>query len=178
MRKKKKLTRAQKIAKKYSDGFNVMTYSLMAQLGIALLFLFGSVVFSAKMIGNSWIGILIIAFSAILGFILGQKMTEATVNLKVTSVGLEQTRIAGSFFVPLKRIVEWKDMRWCRLWGEFRRSSFFIRTKKGRNYRLMTEFLFRKMPEQVAAFFHFQDEFEHQAIEQHIVIKDSCKQKQ
>ena len=174
-KKKKHLTREERIAKKRPNGYNVRTYSVMAQfigfmLGLILVFLF-----DARL--NLWLntpdGIrsIVFVFLAILGWVLGQKLSEATVNLKITNVGLEQKRVSGSILVPREKTVEWGNMRLCLRLGEYRRSNFYIRTKKGRNYRLMTTYLFRRFSDYDDAFFDFCDEFERLAKEKHIPIK-------
>lgn len=174
-KKKKHLTRAKRIAKKRPDGYNVRTYSVMAQfigfmLGLVLVFLFDARL-KLWIIAPDWIRLIVFVFFTILGWVLGRKFSEATVNLKITNVGLEQKRVAGSILVPKEKTVEWGNMRSCLLLGEFRRSNFYIRTKKGRNYRLMTTYLFRRFSEYDNAFFDFCDEFERMAKEKHIPIK-------
>ncbi len=173
-KKKKHLTRAKRIAKKRPDGYNVRTYSVMAQfigfmLGLILVFLFAAS--KLWIIAPVWIRKIVYVFTTILGWVLGRKFSEATVNLKITSVGLEQKRVAGSILVPREKTVEWGNMRSCQLLGEFRRSDFYIRTKKGRNFRLTTTYLFRRFSEYDNAFFDFRDEFERLAKEKHIPIK-------
>ena len=173
-KKKKHLTRAKRIAKKRPDGYNVRTYSVMAQfigfmLGLILVFLFAAS--KLWIIAPVWIRKIVYVFTTILGWVLGRKFSEATVNLKITSVGLEQKRVAGSILVPREKTVEWGNMRSCQLLGEFRRSDFYIRTKKGRNFRLTTTYLFRRFSDYDNAFFDFRDEFDRLAKEKHIPIK-------
>ena len=170
-KKKKHLTREERIAKEYPDGFNVRTYSTVAQfigfmLGLILVFFLYS-----RIDTPVWIGLIALGFLAIIGWVLGQKLSEATVNLKITDVGLEQKRVSGSILVPKEKTVEWGNMRLCLRLGEYRRSDFYIRTKKGRNYRLMTTYLFRRFSDYDNAFFDFCDEFERLAKEKHIPIK-------
>jgi hypothetical protein len=174
-KKKKHLTREERIAKEYPDGFNVRTYSVVAQfiglmLGLILVFLFDARL-KLWIIDPDWIRLIVFVFLAILGWVLGQKLSEATVNLKITNVGLEQKRVNGSILVPKEKTVEWGNMRSCLLLGEFRWSDFYIRTKKGRNYRLMTTYLFRRFSKYDNAFFDFRQEFECWAKEKHISLK-------
>ena len=174
-KKKEHLTRAERIAKEYPYGFNVRTYSSMAQsigfmLGLILVFLFAARL-KLWIIVPAWIRWIVFAFPAILGWVLGQKLSEVTVNLKITDVGLEQTRLTGSILVPKERIIEWGNMRLCFLLGEFRRSNFCIKTRKGSNYRLMTTYMFRRYSDYDDAFFDFCHEFEQQAKEKRIPIK-------
>ena len=149
-KKKKHLTREERIAKEYPDGFNVRTYSVVAQfiglmLGLILVFLFDARL-KLWIIDPDWIRLIVFVFLAILGWVLGQKLSEATVNLKITNVGLEQMRVSGSILVPKKRIIEWRNMRLCLRLGEHRRSDFCIKTRKGSNYRLTTTYLFPPIP--------------------------------
>ena len=177
MAKKKKkphLTRDERIARKRPDGFNVRTYSVMAQfigfvLGLILVFLFAAS--KLWIIAPAWIRMIVYFFTTILGWVLGRKFSEATVNLKINNVGLVQMRVSGSILVPKERIIEWGNMRLCLLLGEYRRSNFYIRTKKGRNYRLMTTYLFRRFSKYDNAFFDFRQEFECWAKEKHISLK-------
>ena len=174
-KKKKHLTREERIAKEYPDGFNVRTYSSMAQfigfmLGLILFFLF-AVRLKLWIIAPVWINCIVFVIPAILGWVLGQKFSEATVKLKITNVGLEQMRVAGSILIPKERIIEWGNMRLYFLLGEFRRSDFCIKTSEGSNYRLMTTYLFRRFSDYDRAFYDFSDEFERRAKEKHIPIK-------
>lgn len=173
-KKKQHLTRDERIARKRPDGFNVRTYSVMAQfigfvLGLIFVFLFAAS--KLWIIAPAWIRMIVYFFTTILGWVLGRKFSEATVNLKITNVGLEQMRISGSILVPKKRIIEWGNMRLCLRLGEYRRSDFCIKTRKGSNYRLMTTYLFRRFSDYDNAFFDFTHEFERWAKQKHIPIK-------
>lgn len=173
-KKKKHLTRAERIAKVRPNGYTVRTYSIMAQfigfiLGLILVFLFSTS--KLWIIAPVRIRKIVYVFMAILGWVLGRKSSEAIVNIKITNVGLEQKRVNGSILVPKERIIEWGNMRSCLILGEFRRSDFCIKTRKGSNYRLMTTYLFRRFSDYDNAFFDFRDEFERRAKEKHITIK-------
>lgn len=173
-KKKKHLTRVERIAKEYPDGFYVRTYSSRAEfigfmLGLILVFLFAAS--KLWIIAPVWIRWGVYVFTTILGWVLGRKFSEAIVNLKITNVGLEQMRVSGSILVPKERTIEWENMRLCFMLGEFRRSDFCIKTRKGSNYRLMTTYLFRRFSDYDNAFVDFKDEFERRVKEKHIPIK-------
>lgn len=173
-KKKKHLTRDERIAINRPYGFNVRTYSVMAQfigflVGLILVFLFSAS--KLWIISPVWIRKIVYFFTTILGWVLGRKFSEATVNLKITNVGLEQMRVSGSILVPKKRIIEWRNMRLCLRLGEHRRSDFCIKTRKGSNYRLTTTYLFRRFSDYNNAFFDFTHEFERWAKQKHITIK-------
>ena len=173
-KKKQRLTQEQRIAQEYPDGFNVRTYSVMAQFIGLMLSMILVLLFSASklwVITPVWTRKIVYVFTTILGWVLGRKSSEAIVNLKITNVGLEQMRISGSILVPKERIIEWGNMRSCLRFGEIRRSDFYIKTRKGSNYRLKTTYLFRHFSDYDRSFFDFRDEFERRAKAKHIPIK-------
>jgi len=139
-KKKQRLTQEQRIAQEYPDGFVVKRYSRLVQAVVLLASLILSLI-PPILLSSKWelhvvvIVLLFVAFM-LLGFPLAKKITIATgtaVNLKMTKIGLEQTKLSRSVLVPKKRIVEWENMRFYR---SFLSNSLFIRTKKGRNYLL------------------------------------------
>ena len=139
-KKKQRLTQEQRIAQEYPDGFVVKRYSLLVQMVVLLTSLFLSFIPSFLVVHhwelhNRVVVFLIIATFLFLGIFLAIKIivaTGTTINLKITNAGLEQTKISRSVLVPEKRIVEWKNIKSCRI----HLRGLFIRTKKGKNYRL------------------------------------------
>ena len=139
-KKKQRLTQEQRIAQEYTDGFVVKRYSRLVQ-GVVLLASLILSLIPPILISSKWelhVVVIVLLFVAFmfLGFLLAKKITVATgttVNLKITTIGLEQTKLSRSVLVPKRRIVEWENMRFYRL---FLTHSLFIRTKKGRNYLL------------------------------------------
>ena len=139
-RKNNHLTKEERIAQEHPDGFVVKHYSRIVQIVVFLTLLFLSFV-SSILIIRTWelhkVVVLIIFVAFLLfGYFLAYKIilaTGTTVNLKITKVGLEQTKMSRSVLVPQKRIVEWDNMRYCRypFFG-----MLFIKTKEGKNYRL------------------------------------------
>lgn len=174
-KKKQHLTRDERIAQEYPDGFVVKRYSRLVQAVVLL----GSLVLSfipPVLILKRWelhnlVALLVFAAFMFLGFLLAKKITMATgttVNLKITKIGLEQTKLSRSVLVPQKRIVEWGNMRFYR---SFFSESLFIRTKKGRNY-LFTSVLPLYWPSDDSNVLDdFQCEFERWAKQQKIQFK-------
>ena len=136
-KKKQRLTQEQRIAQEYTDGFVVKRYSRLVQ-GVVLLASLILSLIPPILISSKWelhvvvIVLLFVAFM-LLGFPLAKKIIIATgtkVNLEITKVGLEQTKLSRSVLVPKKRIVEWENMKFYRFCWDI----LIIRTKKGRNY--------------------------------------------
>ena len=137
-----KLTPEQRIAQEYPDGFVVKRYSRTIQSVVLLASLILSsiplVLILRRWELHSVVVLLLVVAVVFFGIFLAKKITVATgtkVNLKITKVGLEQTKLSGLVLVPKIRIVEWENMRFCRLVYGY---SLFIRTKKGRNYLLVS----------------------------------------
>jgi len=136
-KKKQRLTQEQRIAQEYTDGFVVKRYSRLVQAVVLLASLILSLI-PPILLSSKWelhvvvIVLLFVAFM-LLGFPLAKKIIIATgtkVNLEITKVGLEQTKLSRSVLVPKKRIVEWENMKFYRFCWDI----LIIRTKKGRNY--------------------------------------------
>ena len=173
-KKKQHLTRAERIAQEYPDGFVVKRYSRLVQAVVLL----GSLVLSfipPVLILKRWelhiiVALLVFATFMFLGFLLAKKITMATgttVNLKITKIGLEQTKISKSVLVPEKRIVEWENMKFYRRWL----GILTIRTKKGKNYRLETWPVMSFRCDDLNVFDDFEWEFERWAKQQKIQFK-------
>ena len=174
-KKKKHLTKEERIAQEYPDGFVVKRYSRLVQIVVLLTLLFLSFV-SSILIFRRWelhrvvVLIILVAFM-LFGFFLAYKIivaTGTTVNLKITKVGLEQTKMSRSVLVPQKRIVEWDNMKFCRFpfFG-----IFVIKTKEGKNYRLESYPVTLWHVDDSNAFDDFQWEFERLAKQHKIRIK-------
>jgi len=142
-KKKQHLTREERIAQEYPDGFVVKRYSRLVQMVVLLTSLFLSFI-PPFLIVHRWelhnrVAVFLVIMSFLfLGIFLAYKIIVATgtiVNLKITKVGLEQTKISRSVLVPKKRFVEWDNMKSCRI----RWDTLFIRTKEGRNYLIVPE---------------------------------------
>lgn len=139
-KKKKHLTRDERIAQESVDGFVVKHYPIWLKLIVFYVTFFLSLILPIIILRrwelhNKVVVLLLMLVFFSLGTFLTIRIIVAigtTVNLKITKVGLEQTRISKSVLVPEKRIVEWENMKSCRIHSD----GLFIRTKKGKNYRL------------------------------------------
>ena len=139
-KKKKHLTRDERIAQESVDGFVVKHYPIWLKLIvfyslILLSFIPPFFIVQRWELHSRVVVLLVILFFLVLGIFLAIKIivaTGTTVNLKITNIGLEQTRMSRSVLVPEKRVVEWNNMKSCRI----HLNGLFIRTKKGKNYRL------------------------------------------
>jgi len=174
-KKKIKLTYEQRIAQEYPDGFVVKRYSRLVQAVVLLASLILSFI-PPVLILKRWelhsiVALLVFVAFMFLGFLLAKKITKATgttVNLKITTIGLEQTKLSRSVLVPEKRIVEWDNMRFYR---SFLSDSLFIKTKKGRNY-LFTSVIPMYWPtDDSKVFDDFQWEFDRLAKQHKIQLK-------
>jgi hypothetical protein len=137
-KKKQHLTRDERITQECADGFVVKHYSIWEKLIVLYVSIFLSLILPILIL-RRWelprvVVLLLIMSFLFLGIFLAIRIivaTGTTVNLKITKVGLEQTKMSRSVLVPQKRIVEWENMKSCRI-----HLGLFIRTKKGKNYRL------------------------------------------
>ena len=94
-------------------------------------------------------------------WIIGRKIAEVKVNLKITDEGLEQTRLSGSKLYPEHRLIKWEDMTRYHLYGRGRGNEFYIVVKDDTNFRISTPLfsLFEKQKENKDSFAAFQDDF-------------------
>ncbi len=139
-KKKKHLTREERIAQEYPDGFVVKRYSVWVKFIACYVFMFLSfippfLIVRCLELHSRVVVLLVIVTFLFLGIFLAIRIIVATgtvVNLKITTVGLEQTKMSRSVLVPETQIVEWDNMKSCRI----QLNGLFIRTKEGKNYRL------------------------------------------
>lgn len=173
--KKQHLTRDERIAKEYPDGFVIKRYSRLVQVVVFLTMLLLSLTLTILILRrwelhNKIVGLLVYLPIMLFGFFLIDKIiaaTGTTVNLKITNEGLEQTKISKSVLVPEKRIVEWENMKFYRRWL----GILTIRTKKGKNYRLETWPVMSFRCDDLNVFDDFEWEFERWAKQQKIQFK-------
>lgn len=69
-------------------------------------------------------------------WVIARKITEVTVNLRITKDGLEQTRLSGSWFFPKYRLIKWDKMLVYHSYGYSRGPDFYISVENGLDYRL------------------------------------------
>lgn len=125
------------------EGYTLVKYSEVAVFFCLFLFtlLFIPIVFLLKgddghLIVGFWLYLLLYLVFCLLGMVVGHKLTEAKVNLKLTEKGLEQTRLSGSRFVPEYRMVPWSDMNKVFLFGRNQSVNFLICVDEGVNLRI------------------------------------------
>lgn len=80
--------------------------------------------------------IILMCGSFVLFWLIGHKITEVTVNLKISDKGLEQTRLSGSKFYPEYRLIEWKDMKRYYPIGRSSGIDFLICVDSDTNFRI------------------------------------------
>ena len=173
-KKNNKLTKEQRIAQEYPDGFVVKCYSRLVQAVVLLASLILSSI-PLVLVLKRWelhsVGVLLLVVAFVfIGIFLAKKITVATgttVHLKITIIGLEQTKLSRSVLIPKKRIVEWENMRFYRNFP----GSLFIRTKKGKNYLLTSVIPLYWPSDDSKVFDDFQWEFDRLAKQHKIQFK-------
>ncbi|MCQ2303394.1 MAG: hypothetical protein MJZ97_00160 [Bacteroidales bacterium] len=137
-KKKKGFSKSQIIGLHYPKGFNVIYFPwwiffIELFLGAFVIFL----VIRRFGISNEWIRCLMTFLIYIPIFFVGHKVFYSTLNLRITPSGLEVTRVKGFVFVPKHRVIKWKSMKRCYLWGRtYKSTDFIIKTRTGRNFRI------------------------------------------
>ena len=136
-KKKKGFSKSQIIGLHYPKGFNVIKFPLWLFLielftGAFVIFLF------ARYIGipNVWLFWLMILLIYIPIVFVGHKVFHSTLNLRITPSGLEVTRVKGFVSLPKHRVIKWKNMKKCYLWGAYKSPGFIIKTRTGGNFRI------------------------------------------
>lgn len=139
---------AQKVTEKdvvpNPEGYTLVKYSyLIVSLGYsigAMLFLpFAEFVLKGddgNGLVDKWLWWFLFSVFFLLGGVIGHKLTEAKVNIKLSERGLEQTRLSGSRFVPKYRLIPWCEMKRFHLFGRNNSVDFLICTKEGSNFRI------------------------------------------
>ena len=148
------------------EGYTIVKYAegwvdlIVLVLGLVILTFLISV-FKDVFIGRIWLFLLIDFGVLALLWVIGRKITEVKVNLKITDMGLEQTRLSGSKLYPEHRLIKWKDMTRYHLYGRGRGNEFYIVVKGDTNFRISTPLfsLFQRHKENKENFAAFQDDF-------------------
>ena len=119
--------------------------------------------------------IIVMYGSFVLFWLIGHKITEVTVNLKITDKGLEQTRLFGSKFYPDYRLIEWKEMKRFYPNGRSRGVDFLICVDSDTNFRISMPGIrvFEKQKNNTENLIAFQEEFSQMASE-HGVKQSLC----
>jgi len=161
------------------EGYTLVKYSEVAVFFCCFLFtlLFVLVVLLLK--GNDshlfvgfWLFLLFYLIFCLLGMVVGHKLTEAKVNLKLSEKGLEQTRLSGSRFVPEYRMILWSDMRKVFLLGRNRSVSFLICVDEGVDLRVSmpTIRIFERQKANDDVLEQFRDEFKEMGMQHGLML--------
>ena len=118
--------------------------------------------------------------SFVLFWLIGHKITEVTVNLKITDKGLEQTRLSGSKFYPEYRLIEWKDMKRYYPIGRSSGIDFLICVDSDTNFRISMPGIrvFERQKNNAEKLTAFQEEFSKIASEHGVACGLFGKRKQ
>ena len=96
------------------EGFTFTVYSFWEFGGIMAFGMFTSFFCAVYCVVHSLYSEWMIPVFTIAGllvfFVIGRKLCEATVNVKLTDIGLEQRRLSGSRFVPEYRMAYWNSV--------------------------------------------------------------------
>ena len=148
------------------EGYTIVKYAegwvdlIVLVLGIVVL-TFILCVFKDVFMGRIWLFLLVDLGILVLLWVIGRKIAEVKVNLKITDEGLEQTRLSGSKLYPEHRLIKWEDMTRYHLHGRSRENEFYIVVKGDTNFHISTPLfsLFEKQKENKDSFAAFQDDF-------------------
>jgi hypothetical protein len=161
------------------EGYTLVKYSEVAVFFCFFLFtlLFIPIVFLLKgddghLIVGFWLYLLLYLVFCLLGMVVGHKLTEAKVNLKLTEKGLEQTRLSGSRFVPEYRTIPWSDMNKVFLFGRNRSVSFLICVDEGVDLRISmpTIRMFERQKANDDVLEQFRDEFKEMGMQHGLML--------
>ena len=102
---------------------------------------------------NEWVAVaLSILFISIIVLLLmdcALRLVGATINIRLTDVGLEQRKVKGPSWIPDFQIVKWEEMDYYFLFGRRNRAhsingdDFFIGTKLDKDYSFSAMTFFR-----------------------------------
>ena len=143
------------------EGYTIVKYlEFVVLLGSAFIWLLLWPLFIVFM-DYGWLPYILMIGSFVLLWLLGHKLTEVTVNLKVTDKGLEQIRLSGSKFCPDYRLIEWKDMKRYYPYGRSRGIDFLICVDSDTNFRISMPGIrvFEKQKNNTENLTAFQEEF-------------------
>ena len=149
------------------EGYTIVKYlEFVVLLGSAFIWLLLWPLFIVFM-DYGWLPYILMIGSFVLLWLLGHKLTEVTVNLKITDKGLEQTRLSGSKFYPEYRLIEWKDMKRYYPNGRSRGVAFLICVDADTNFRISMPGIrvFEKLKNNTANLIAFQEKFSNIASE-------------
>jgi hypothetical protein len=118
------------------EGYTFVKYSYLFVWELSAIGAFSLVFILVRFNTPGWLFWVAFFGLMILFWIVGHKLTEVKVTLKITEKGLEQIRLSGSRLWPKYRMIEWKMMRRFHLYGGGRANEFKISIREGRNFRV------------------------------------------
>ena len=149
------------------EGYTIVKYA-----GGWVLFIsaFGGMVFSIVLIeffkkycngASDWLLWVLFFVVCALLWIIGLKITEVKVNLKITDEGLEQTVLSGSRIYPKYRLIKWENMKHFYLTGRTRYQDFLITVRNDENFIISVPLfsLFEKQKDNWKNFEAFREDF-------------------
>ena len=143
------------------EGYTFSVYSFWEFGGILTVGMFASFFSAVYCVVHSlyseWIIPVFVLVGMLIVFVIGRKLCEATVNVKLTDIGLEQRRLSGSRFVPSCRIVYWGNISCYFSYGW----SVYLRINEGFPFLIRTPFfsIFERPKSRMDNFYAFQSEF-------------------
>ena len=149
------------------EGYTIVKY---LEFAVFLCYAIGSllvVAICAMLKVNGRLSYVVLFGCFTLFLIIGHKITEVKVNLRITEKGLEQTRLSGSKFCPEYRLIEWKDMSRYYPNGRSRGIAFLICVNAETDYRISMPGIrvFEKQKNNSENLTAFQEEFSKMASE-------------
>ena len=149
------------------EGYTIVKYSEFVSF---MFFFFGMMAFfpfAPFLKEFEWLPYIVWLICIGLFWLLGRKITEVKVNLRITEKGLEQTRLSGSKFYPEYRVIEWKEMKRYYLYGRSRGVDFIICIDGAVNFRISMPLIrmFEKQKHNNDNLVDFREEFERIATE-------------
>ena len=120
------------------EGYTIVKDSFMAWILVTIIITIISVDVAHRIFGRigDWQFWVLTILSFILSWIISKWVSEVKVVLKITTTGLEQTRLSGSRLYPKYRLIKWEDMKRYNLHGRGRNNDFLICVRKGLNFRI------------------------------------------
>lgn len=147
------------------EGYTIVKYAegwmdfIVLLLGTVIA---GFAIYALRDVGlGTWLVWVIFLGVLALLWVIGRKITEVKVNLKITDEGLEQTRLSGSSFCPDYRMIRWEDMRRYHLNGRSRNNNFLISVRGDTDFRISIPLhtLFEKQKDNWENFAAFRNDF-------------------
>lgn len=147
------------------EGYTIVKY---AQGWMVIILFIGMIVSGIIGMTNAfkgvaeWLFLVFYVMMITIFWIIGRKITEVKVNLRITDEGVEQTRLSGSIIYPKQRLIKWENMKHYHLNGRMRSQHFLISVKNDVNFRITIPVffsIFEKQKGNWESFAAFQNDF-------------------